>query len=158
MLAAAFRPADPPPLVRDATETDLPALLAMAERFIGQAWSHVGVPYCRDTAERLLRGLMDGERGFVLVDQPCTAMMGVALHCWHFNADALTATELFWWAEPSSGAGKALLDEAERRAKAAGAATFNMGCMEAMRADTLGRFYRRLGFRPSEHIYIKELG
>jgi hypothetical protein len=60
MLAIAFRQADRVPLIRDATEGDLPALLDMGERFINAAWSHAGVPYCADTAEKLLRGLMGG--------------------------------------------------------------------------------------------------
>ena len=144
-------------MIRLATETDIPAMLAMAEKFIGKAWAHAGVPYCPETAERLLRGLIGSENGFVLVNEDCSAMIGVALHTWHFNAAVKTATELFWWSETSSGAGRALLREAEALAHQMGAATFNMGCMEGMRAETLDRFYGRDGFAPSERIYLERL-
>jgi hypothetical protein len=144
-------------VVREAVPDDIPAMLAMAERFIALAWGRVGVPYNPDTCEKLIRSLIANPSGIVLVDDNCTAMLGAVVHCWHFNEEALTATELFWWAEPSSNASKALWEAAEAMAFEKGALTFNMACQHHMRAAALGRVYEGRGYTASEHIYIREL-
>lgn len=145
-------------MIREATFDDIPKLLEMAERFIALAWGRVGIPFDGESCERVLRGLIDGEHGILLVDEPCKAMIGALVHTWHFNVNILTATELFWWAEPESKSAMALWQEAEKRAEALGATTFNMGLQNHLRAAALGRLYERRGYTPSEHIFITELG
>lgn len=132
-------------------------MLAMAERFIAVAWSRVGVPFDADTCDLLLRGLMDGDTGILLVTNDCDAMIGAVVHPWHFNQNVLTATELFWWAEPGCKGAMALWEAAEDRARTLGAHSFNMACQDHMRASALGRLYQRKGYAPSEHIFIREL-
>lgn len=143
-------------MIRDATPGDIPAMLDMAERFIAVAWSRVGVPFDRDTCETLLGNLIKHETGILLFAGD--AMLGALVHPWHFNARVLTATELFWWAEPRSSAAMGLWKEAERRAREMGARTFNMAAQEHMRAPALAKLYERHGYSPSERIFITELG
>lgn len=144
-------------MIRDATPDDIPQMLDMAERFIALAWGRVGVPFDPDTCETLLRNLMDSDEGILLVDEHCHAMIGTLVHPWHFNQSVLTATELFWWAEPDSKAAMSLWKEAERRAAELGARTFNMGAQAHLRAASLDKLYSRRGYVPSEFIYITEL-
>lgn len=144
-------------LCRDARVEDIPSLLPMAERFIGEAWSRVGVPYHEETCRSLIENLITAETGILLVDGDRTAMIGAIVHPWHFNRDILTATEMFWWADPGSKAGLALKHECEERARALGAMTINMACQHHMRGEALGRLYRMSGYDPSEHIFIKVL-
>lgn len=144
-------------MVRDASPADIPAMLGMAERFIAVAWARVGVPMDHETCEALLTGLMAAEEGILLVNDDCTAMLGAMVHPWHFNANILTATELFWWAEPEAKDARALWAMAEAKAEEMGAQTFNMACQHHMRAEALGRLYQARGYEPSEHIYIRTL-
>lgn len=144
-------------MIRAATLDDCRAMLAMAEKFVGQAWGRVGVGYDEATCSRLLTHLIENDLGILLISNARDAMMGAVIHPWHFNADVMTATELFWWAEPGCRDAMAMVTEAERRAKALGAHTFNMACQSHMRGAALGRLYERRGYASSEHIYIKEL-
>lgn len=130
----------------------------MAERFVTVAWARIGVPYDRDAAEALLLALINGDDSAVFVTHDRAAMMGAVVHGWHFNPAVRTATELFWWAEPSARGAKSLIDAAERWAASRGARTFNMASQHHMRSPALGRVYERLGYAPSEHVYIKEIG
>lgn len=145
-------------MIREATLEDIPALLPMAEKFIALAWGRVGVPYDQETCENVLVGLIAADDGILLVADELDAMIGVVIHCWHFNKNVATATELFWWAEPSSKAAMPLWQEAERRAEEKGAKTFNMGLQTHLRANALGRLYQRRGYVQSEQIFITELG
>lgn len=144
-------------LIRDATPDDIPVMLDMAERFIAIAWGRVGVPFDRETCTDLLTALIENPAGILLVDVDCKAMIGAMVLPWHFNRNILTAFELFWWAEPDSGAAMALWQEAEHQARNRGATTFNMAAQEHMRAAALARIYQRRGYVPSEHVYITEL-
>lgn len=144
-------------VVRDACPDDIPAMLEMGERFIALAWARVGVPYDAQTCEELLTGLIALPEGILLTDDGNTAMIGAMVHPWHFNKHVLTGTELFWWADEGSRSGMALKRECERRAREMGAVTFNMACQDHMARAPLERLYRRSGYMPSEHIYIKAL-
>lgn len=139
-------------MIRAATPGDFPAMLEMAEKFIGKAWAGVAEfdpASCGDLLARLWA------EGVLLITEDKKGMIGVIIHPWHFNAEVKTATELFWWCEGRGG--PQLRIEAERLAREAGAKTMNMGRMDGMRDNALDRLYRMQGYRPSEHIYIKEL-
>lgn len=144
-------------MIRPATVSDIPVMLEMAERFITKAWARIGVPYCERSCTKLLTDLIEGDRGVAFISDDGRGMIGAIVHPWHFNASALTATELFWWVEPGCKAGKALKEAAEWQVRALGADTFNMACEHHMRSPALERLYRMDGYLPSEHIFIKEL-
>lgn len=144
---------DPRPGVRDADESDLPAMLDMGRRFIEQAWTRVGVGYCEASCTALLGALMADHLLLIAPDR--SGMIGVMVHPWHFNHAVQTATELFWWSEGEFGG--ALLNEAIARLRALGVPTLNMACEHHMRSPALDRLYRAKGFVPSEHIYIMDL-
>jgi hypothetical protein len=139
-------------MIRAATPDDFPAMLAMAENFISRAWAGV-VPFDAESCAALLDALHGN--GILLITEDCKGMIGVSVQPWHFNQTVLTAVELFWWCE-GRGAFE-LRGEAEKLAKERGALTMNMGRIHGMRDAALDRIYRAQGYRPSEHIYIKEL-
>lgn len=138
-------------MIRPATPDDLPALLEMGRSFVEKAFPKVG--FCADSCTRLALGLI--ENGICLVTEDRRGMIGIAIHSWHFNNSAMTATELFWWCE--NGEGAALRLAGEERVKALGIPTINMACEEHMRSPALDRLYRMNGYKPTEHIYTKEL-
>jgi len=142
-------------VIRSATETDIPRLLEMGKRFIDIAWSRIDVPYDEQSCTELLKGLIADH--ICLVPEDLSAMIGVIVHPWHFNRNVLTATELFWWTDPGSSAGRLLREKAELAARNLGARTINMACEHHMRSAALERLYRMNGYIPSEHIFIKEL-
>lgn len=143
--------------IRDATEDDLPSLLAMGEKFVELAWSRVGVEFDRASCEELLRNLIAQPACILLVSDDLNAMIGAVVHPWHFNQNVSTATELFWWAEPGTKCAKSLWEAAEYRAALLGAKTFNMASQHHLRSAAIGRLYERNGYQPSEHIYIREI-
>ncbi len=145
-------------MVREAALSDVPELLKMAERFIGAAWTRIGVPFDMDTCRDLLCQLIYGREDFVLTSNAVDCMMGVYIHPWHFNRSVLTATELFWWAEPNCREAMTMIDRAECIVSDRGAKTFNMGALSHLRGAALGKLYERRGYAPSEIIHIKELG
>jgi len=144
--------------VRDATLSDLPALLAMGEKFVDLAWSRVNIPFDKETCTELLTNLIEGADNILLVDDDVQAMFGAAIHGWHFNKHKINGTELFWWRERGSRAANAVKAAGEQRARELGADTFCMALQAHMRSDALDRLYRMQGYVPSEVIYIKEIG
>lgn len=134
----------------------MPSLMRMAEAFVTEAWAGT-VPFNPATAGKLLRALIGGQEGFLLCDFGCTAMIGVAIHAWHFNEDVRTATELFWWSEPGAS-GLALLEAAEERVHQLGIDTIHAARLETMRPMAVEALYLRRGYRPTERIFVKELG
>lgn len=140
-----------PPAVREATEDDIPALLDIARRFHERG--RIPVPLCLDSVAATLRHLMDGDLGVVFVSRHGAA--GALLHPSWMNAAHLTGQELFWWSE--AGGGSALFDALENWAVSKGAASFTMIALEACRPGAVGATYRRRGYQPTEHSYLKVL-
>lgn len=142
-------------MIRDATLDDIPALLGMAERFITKAWLEKGIPYSEAECTAFLAGLIEADGGILLISEARDAMLGALIFPWYFNKAILTGQELFWWTEPGSKAGLALLDAIEARAASMGAKSFQMASVDSLRSPALARLYRARGYAPSEHIYMK---
>lgn len=140
-------------MIREAVEADIPALLAMGERF--HALSPVGkiAPFSPESFERTLRGLIASEDGALFVNPDLTGMIGVVKAPAYFSTVTF-AQELFWWSE--GGSGLRLLVAAEAWAKARGAVAMLMLRVHGLN-ERLDGLYRRRGYVPVEHTYSKEL-
>jgi GNAT superfamily N-acetyltransferase len=80
------------------------------------------------------------------------------LHPHYFNASHITGQELFWWIDPDHrGRGSELLNALEAWVKDQGAHSFVMITLEALEPERVGLIYRRRGYRPVEHSYLKEM-
>jgi hypothetical protein len=114
----------------------------------------VDMPYDeQSTAETMLR-LMESADGVLLVGHG--GMVGGLVYPAYFNREHRMAQELFWWSE-TPGVGRALLAGLENWARGVGAKSLTMLAMADLRADAVGRLYRRQGFRPLENTFVKAL-
>lgn len=139
-------------MIRKATPEDFPVMLEMAQKFIEKAWIGI-VDFDAESCLDVLNGLH--ANGILLITEDRKGMIGVQLTPWHFNKHVMSSIEVFWWCEGEGG--PLLRKEGERLAREAGATSFHMSRIEGMRDAALDRLYRSNGFRPTEHMYYKEL-
>jgi hypothetical protein len=141
-------------LIRDAQMSDVPRIVEMGRHFLkGSTYEkHLSENPDRmaELAEKLIsvNGLIVSQQGSDVM-----GMLGWILHS-HFISGDLMAGEVFWWTEPEMrGDGIRLLKEAERRAIAAGAKSFQMIAPN----DKVANVYKRLGFDFVEATWQKSL-
>lgn len=146
--------------IREATLDDLPALLAMCERF------RQTEPYCHyiahapEVLEVFLRSLIDAFDRVLFVrtvpDHGVVGMLALVAYA-HPMSGRRQASEMFWWLDPDHrGAGGWLLRRAEKWARAQGAETLSM--ISPWSNARVQETYRALGYQPLEVAYFKELG
>lgn len=148
--------------IRPATHDDIEAVTALGEKFHTEGGLEQLAPYDPDSIRSLLAVLIDGDSGILIVaeqDGEIIGMAGGMVFPLYFNAAVKVGQEFFWWVQPEHrrGPGKALKDAIEQAAKAAGAAHWFMIALENVRPDAVGAVYRRAGYRPWEHSYVKGL-
>lgn len=76
------------------------------------------------------------------------------------NRDWLIGSEVLWWIEPpyrDSGLGKKLLAAIEEAARDAGCHLWVMITLEHVEPEKAGAIYTKLGYKLTEHSYMKEL-
>ena len=144
-------------MIREALFDDIPALLEMGEKFVGEAYGRLDVPFDYESCDMLLQGLISKENGILLTNDARDGMFAALVHGWHFNVHVKTSTELFWWAEKSCKEARAMKRQGEDVARYLGAKTMNMANQQHMRSDALTRLYRMDGYNLSENIFIKGL-
>ena len=141
-------------MIRSATLDDVPALLEMGARFHAMSpWS--GFPLDRDRLEENLRGFIASDHAAILVLDNLRGAVGVFVAQAYFAA-ATVAQEMFWYCEAPSQ-GLALLDAAEAWAKDKGADIMTMIRLEGVENERMDKIYRRRGYAPTEHNYMRAL-
>lgn len=117
------------------------------------------IPLDELTLERTFAQLM--EHGCLLVidgGDGLAGATGALLHPHYFNSAHLTGQELFWWVDPEHrGQGNALFDALENWVREQGAKSFTMIALEALDPERVGMIYRRRGYRPVEHSYVRAM-
>lgn len=136
-------------VIREATEGDIPALVAMGKEFIEKA-GHAYDPAC---AEQMLRQMVLDDSAVLLVNDNVTAMIGGLVYRHFFNTE-MVAQELFWWA---NGGGLKLLDAFEEWAKSKGATKILMVCLDAIQPERVAKIYTRRGYAPLEHTFARTI-
>jgi GNAT superfamily N-acetyltransferase len=140
--------------IREATEADVPAIVAMAERFVSSTSYHGFMVLDPLKVAGLTARLIADPDGVCFVAEREGRPLGMlALHVFdHPMSTDRIASELVWWGEPDArGSGMRLLRAAERWATAHGATVLQMVAPTA----AVGDLYRRLGFAPVEISYQK---
>lgn len=133
--------------VRLAAEADLPLIVELGrEAHIGSVWDDIEAAFDAESYEASCRHLMDGENSAVFVSERGTLWM--AKFPLFFNHAETMAAEVFFYATKG---GDALRREGKRWAE---------GCLSTMsRHDKtdprLDILYRRAGYRPMEHTFIR---
>lgn len=146
-------------MIRHAVPADLPELLRMGKAFHAVTGVADLIPLDEATLERTFLQLMQG--GCLLVVEGENGLVGATgalLHPHYFNSAHITGQELFWWVDPDHrGIGAELLNALEAWVKEQGAHSFSMIALEALEPRRVGVIYRRRGYRPTEHSYLREM-
>jgi GNAT superfamily N-acetyltransferase len=148
---------------RAATLNDLPALLQMGRAFFDESGFGAETSLDAESLEKTLRYLIESGEGAVFVAERTGAIVGCAgalRFPYYFNLACSAAQELFWWIAPEhrgSILGVRLLQALERWARDSGCATLTMISLPALEDSPAAALYRRMGYRPSEHNFIKRV-
>lgn len=147
--------------IRNATPADIPAIVAMGERFYATTRYREFAEFCAETVAELAHTLID--RGIVLLAEADTGdvvgMVGLFVAPFMFNRDRCAAYEVMWWVNQDAqgaGAGKALLAAVEPACRAAGCHAAQMVHLTTSPPQAAA-LYERLGYAHSETSYTKVL-
>lgn len=149
-------------MIREATLEDVPAIAQIGERFHGEAgWGDIAAYSVEDCA-RTLATMIGNEAAILLVaekDGEIVGMAGGMVFPLYFNAAHKSGQELFWYMKPGlrDGTGGALLEAMEQTARDRGCQSWIMIALDKVAPELTGRLYRRRGYRPSEHSWIRRL-
>jgi len=138
-------------MVREATPADIPAMLAMGERFAAKA--KMPFAFCRESVSQTLLHLIESPDGLVFITDDAAA--GGLCHAHPFNHSVKVGQELFWWSEGRGG--MALITELEEAAAALGCSHWSMIALDTLHPEAVGRIYARRGYTPLERSFVKEL-
>lgn len=144
--------------VAEPTETDLDAIVQMAESFVAQTnyrrFITINPAATRELAEGLLRRPEDA---VILLSLAKSGEPIGLIAMWIYQHPMSTeriASELVWWIDPRhTGTGVKLLKRAEQWAKEHGAVAIEM----IAPTERIGRFYEALEYEVVEVKYLKRL-
>lgn len=139
-------------MIRKATEADIPALVEMGRKFHAMAPHSPMGAFDGEAVARMLRFLVQSPQALVLTNG--TGAIGGVYAPVYFNPAKWMFEESFWWA---SADGLSLLKSSLGTAKEWGASYFLLSTLENEHQPAIDRLVTRMGFRPLERRYLKEL-
>lgn len=130
-----------------ANEEDIPLILELCqEAHVGSVWEDVGAVFSPGDTESTVRSLMENPNAVVLVcDRGTLWLMRFPL--WFNHGETITR-EIFFYA---TRGGDALRREGERWAGPG----LNVLSRHENTDPRLGIYYRRAGYRPIEHDFVR---
>lgn len=142
--------------LRKATLADIPQMVEMGSRFIAQT-AYAGMVADNPEQRRILgETLIHGAQSGIFISERegrITGMLGMVAFANHIDG-AMTAGEVFWWADPDvRGDGIRLFHFAEQWA-------IDMGCDKIQMVapnERIEQLYGRLGFVPMERTFQRDL-
>lgn len=135
----------------------------MVKAFYDAAMTDMLGEYDRNAVVNLVGSTVDSEAATTVIYEQDDRIVGVIamLAFPHpFKPSKVVAQELFWWVLPEyrqSGAGNAMLDEAERWSESVGAEAMIMVTMHGIGHEFVGQFYQKKGYTPLEYSFVKRL-
>jgi hypothetical protein len=99
----------------------------------------------------------------VLVAEDTGELIGITAaiaYPMYFNPAKLVAQELWWYIKPEARGGlasKLLFQEIEKWGMGKQAAAMFMVALDNDRVETMVKLYGRLGYKPTERAFVKEL-
>lgn len=149
-------------MIREAVLADIPALVAMGREFHGAAgWGDI-TSFSDEDCAQTLSNMIASDDAIIMVadrDGEIIGMSGGVTTPIYFNYGHKTGQELFFWMRPDArnGEGARLLAALEDAARAKGCQSWAMIALDKIRPEATGALYRRRGYRPAEHSWIKRL-
>ena len=149
-------------MIREAEIGDIPAIVAMGERFHAASGYADLAAFDPLSAARTFDRLISSPDGVILVWEEAGEIAGTAaalLFPFFFNARHRHGQEFFWWCDPAcrGRAGPALLAALEEWARDNGAQSLALATLASMRPHAVGKLYQRAGYRASDATYVKGL-
>lgn len=148
-------------LIRQATLADVPAIVAMSERFYATTEfpERLRFPFDAETVANLATSLIDHVLLVADDGESLRGLVGLFVLPFMFNAGHTSAHEIVWWVDPEaqgSGVGKGLLAAIEPACRAKGAEAIYMVHL-ASSPPQAAAIYERHGFVLTESSYVKRL-
>jgi GNAT superfamily N-acetyltransferase len=141
---------------RPATLADVDAIVAMGARFLAQSVYRGHLADNPAQVRALAQQLIDAPHGDVLVvdaDGTLVGMLALLAYAHHLSGEWVAGEVAFWIDPAYRGLGLRLLRDAERWARAHGAARLEL-IAPTPDVETL---YTRLGYAPIERTYQREM-
>ena len=147
-------------MIRPGTARDIPVVVSMAEDF-WQETIYRDEEFQPSFVSAMIQRSLDDELCVVYEyeDKVIGFVCGVKGPILA-NEDVFAGTEIALWVEPDyrgSGAGRALIEAIEARAKECQIKYWNMVYMEASMPDEVRGLYKSMGYRLNESLYTKVL-
>lgn len=142
-------------MIREATEADIPEIVAMGRRFFDANKWPDGVLFSPEVTERTVRHLMADDNAVVLVADG--GMISGVVFPFYFSGQ-MAGQEFWWWIDPEHRGGRLafrLFDALENWGRSRGAMFFTMVDLES--GGSVAPFYLRRGYMPMEHHYMRAL-
>ena len=151
-------------MIRRATKADIPALTFMGRKFFEESGFGAEMVFDEESLRKTLEHLLDSDDGVVFIAIGANGRpiggAGAMAYPYYFNLACRAGQELFWWIDPEIRGGLVgirLLHALEAWAKERGCRTFTMISLPAIGDSPAARIYPRMGYRPSEHSFIKRV-
>jgi GNAT superfamily N-acetyltransferase len=146
-------------IVRQAIEADIPQILVNGRRFVESL--KYEFEYDPAEMEKAARQMMADGLLVIAVDDDGAHLGGVgAIRQPVFMSKSVLAMERFFWVVPdqrAGGIGKALFYAFEKCAKESGCTDVAMIALEDESLHKVDALYRKAGYAPFEHTYMKRL-
>lgn len=152
-----------PVTVRTATVEDLPCYMDLAAAFVATTPVNHLIPFDRDSTAAFVEAALDSDNMVVLVAEDDAEIVGITAalaYPMYFNPSKLVAQELWWYIKPNARGGlasKLLFQEIEKWGKSKQAAAMFMIALDNDRVTTMAKMYGRLGYAPTERVFVKGL-
>jgi GNAT superfamily N-acetyltransferase len=149
--------------VRPATVDDMSSYMDLAAAFVATTpISHI-VPFDREGTAAFVEGALYNDDMAVLVAEDAGELIGITAaiaYPMYFNPAKLVAQELWWYIKPEARGGvasKLLFQEIEKWGKDKQAEAMFMVALDNDRVETMVKMYGRLGYAPTERVFVKGL-
>lgn len=150
-------------MIRPARLGDVADMTRMAKRFFDASGLDLWFRFKPQSFAKTVGLFIENSQAVILVAEKNSGLVGMAAAlaypCW-YDADHMTAQELFWWIEPEHRGGplgEDMLKMLEKWARDSGCLTMEMGALEVQRPDVMARVYARRDYAPKERVFCKRL-
>jgi GNAT superfamily N-acetyltransferase len=133
-----------------------PDVARLCQAFSDESLKEYGLEVEQDRLDQMIEVCKDISYFLVVEGKPVGVIAGLIVNNLTNGKSALQ--EVIWYVDREYRShGKALMEAFEEAARARGCDSIVMALMCNSMSDRLDKFYKRLGFRPFEVQYIKEL-
>jgi hypothetical protein len=139
-------------MIRRATGDDIPAMVRMGREFQAMSPHAVLGEYDMVAVAKMFAFMISSEQSLLLTDG--NGLIGGVMAPVYFAPGKWMMEESFWWAVRG---GRELLSTFEKEARLMGADFVLLSTLENARTGAVDRVVSRMGYRPIERRYVKEL-